>query len=69
MKKPIAIIFGMLCAVIMPAGIGRPLPARSQATERDRARNQPVAQFRIMGNLYYVGASDITSFLIVTPKG
>ncbi|MGH9704729.1 MAG: subclass B3 metallo-beta-lactamase [Candidatus Acidiferrales bacterium] len=69
MKKPITIIFGMLCAVIMLAGIGRPLPARSQAMERDRARNQPVAPFRIMGNLYYVGASDITSFLIVTPKG
>ncbi len=28
-----------------------------------------MAPFRIMGNLYYVGASDITSFLIVTPKG
>ena len=53
----------------MLAGIARPLPARSQATEQDRARNQPVAPFRILGNLYYVGASDITSFLIVTPKG
>ncbi len=25
--------------------------------------------FRIVGNIYYVGASDITSYLIATPKG
>ncbi len=53
----------------MLAFIGWSLPGRSQATEGERARNQPVAPFRIMGNLYYVGASDITSFLVVTPKG
>lgn len=29
----------------------------------------PVKPYRIMGNLYYVGASDITSFLITTPQG
>ena len=31
--------------------------------------NQPLKPFRIIGNIYYVGASDVTSFLIVTPKG
>src|SRR5258706_13446792 len=31
--------------------------------------NQPVKPFRIIGNIYYVGASDITSYLIVTPEG
>jgi metallo-beta-lactamase class B len=31
--------------------------------------NQPVEPFRIAGNVYYVGASDITSYLIATPKG
>lgn len=30
---------------------------------------QPVEPFRIAGNIYYVGASDLTSFLIATPKG
>lgn len=30
---------------------------------------QPVEPFRIAGNVYYVGASDLTSFLITTPKG
>jgi metallo-beta-lactamase class B len=34
-----------------------------------RSWNQPVEPFRIIGNVHYVGASDITSFLITTPKG
>ena len=41
--------------------------AQSDATSR--ARNQPVKPFRIIGNIYYVGASDVTSFLIVSPQG
>lgn len=31
--------------------------------------NQPVAPFHIIGDIYYVGASDIASYLIVTPRG
>jgi len=38
-------------------------------TPEEASWNQPVAPFRIIGNLYYVGASDITSYLIATPKG
>jgi metallo-beta-lactamase class B len=34
-----------------------------------RPGNKPVEPFRVMGNVYYVGASDITSFLITTPQG
>lgn len=44
----------------------------SLAAQKDptsRSWNQPVEPFRIAGNLYYVGASDITSFLITTPEG
>ncbi len=33
------------------------------------AMNQPVEPFSILGNLYYVGASDVTSFLVATPEG
>jgi metallo-beta-lactamase class B len=69
MKKPIRVIFRILLSLPLLASFWWALPGRSQATDRDRAGNQPVAPFRIMGNLYYVGASDITSFLIVTPKG
>lgn len=38
-------------------------------TPEEASWNQPVMPFRIIGNLYYVGASDITSYLIATPKG
>jgi hypothetical protein len=41
----------------------------AQADPAARALNQPVVPYRILGNLYYVGASDITSFLITTPSG
>src|SRR5215472_7003064 len=34
-----------------------------------QAKNQPVAPFHIAGPLYYVGASDVASYLVVTPQG
>jgi metallo-beta-lactamase class B len=33
------------------------------------AYSQPVAPFRIVGNIYYVGAANIASYLIATPQG
>jgi metallo-beta-lactamase class B len=33
------------------------------------AWNEPVTPFRIIGNVYYVGVSGVTSFLITTPQG
>ena len=41
----------------------------AQADERDRNWNKPVPPFRIAGNLYYVGAAEIGSYLITTPQG
>ena len=41
----------------------------AQKNESDRKRNQPVVPFKIIGNIYYVGASDVTSFLITSPEG
>jgi metallo-beta-lactamase class B len=32
-------------------------------------QNAPVAPFRIAGNVYYVGAAEVSSFLIATSKG
>lgn len=43
--------------------------AQAQATEEWRSWNQPVEPFRIAENLYYVGASDIASYLITTSEG
>lgn len=34
-----------------------------------RSWNQPIEPFRIIGNIYYVGASEVTSYLITTPRG
>ena len=41
----------------------------AQADEVSRGRNQPVAPFHIAGNIYYVGANEIASYLITSPKG
>jgi metallo-beta-lactamase class B len=46
-----------------------PVSSCAQADETSRSWNQPVKPFRIAGNLYYVGASDVTSYLVVTPGG
>jgi metallo-beta-lactamase class B len=41
----------------------------AQSTDAGRNMNQPVPPFRIIGNIYYVGASDIGVYLVVTPAG
>ncbi len=46
-----------------------PVLAAGQADPTSRSWNQPVEPFRIAGNLYYVGASDIASYLVATPEG
>src|SRR5207253_9054532 len=58
--KPALVAFTLLLA---------PLVALAQRDPVSRSCNEPVAPFRIAGNVYYVGASDITSYLIATPKG
>lgn len=42
---------------------------QSQYTKATPEDNQPVKPFRIIGNIYYVGASEVSSFLITTPSG
>jgi len=43
--------------------------AFGQKDPESREQNQPVPPFRIIGNLYYVGAKEVCSFLITTPAG
>ena len=43
--------------------------ACAQKSDGDRKMNQPVEPFKIIGNIYYVGASDVTSYLITTSQG
>lgn len=43
--------------------------AFAQKDPVSRSWNQPVEPFRIIRNVFYVGASDVTAYLIATPKG
>ena len=43
--------------------------ASTALAQNTRPDNRPFPAFRVMGNVYYVGASDIASYLIVTPAG
>jgi metallo-beta-lactamase class B len=43
--------------------------ALGQTDPTSRSMNEPVSPFRIAGNLYYVGAKEVASFLITTPQG
>ncbi len=43
--------------------------ATKQIENGFRSMNRPVAPFRVIGNIYYVGARDVSSFLITTPEG
>jgi metallo-beta-lactamase class B len=43
--------------------------ALGQADPTSRSMNQPVPPFLVAGNLYYVGAKEVASFLITTQRG
>lgn len=46
-----------------------PSPARAQSTAEYRAWNQPIKPLHLIGNIYYVGATEVSSFLITAPEG
>jgi metallo-beta-lactamase class B len=48
-----------ILAAIASIGFGQPVYSRTK----------PFPAYRVIGNIYYVGGEDITSYLIVTPKG
>lgn len=56
----LAILLPMLCFTTI---------ATAQSTEEWRSWNQPVEPFRVVDNVYYVGASDIASYLITSDEG
>ncbi len=61
--RPRALAVALALLAFVPALAG------AQADPESRAANRPVAPFRILGNLYYVGASDVTAYLLATPQG
>lgn len=66
MRLSLALVFVVCAGMFCRPAAANPRP---QANATARSWNQPVEPFRIIGNIYYVGASDITSYLIVTPAG
>jgi metallo-beta-lactamase class B len=59
--------FSVILNLILPLALSS--HAVGQADPQSRDMNQPVAPFHIAGNLYYVGAKEVCSFLITTPQG
>lgn len=53
----------LLLILIMPA------TASAQKSAAEREWNRPVEPFRLIGNIYYVGAANVSAYLIVTPQG
>ena len=60
--------FALLLALVL-VGAWAVAPVHAQSTPAWRAMNQPAEPYRIVGNLYSVGASDIAVFLFATPEG
>ena len=51
-------------------GMAAPAPGSDEAVWLTwRSWNTPVKPFRVVGNIYYVGVSGVSSFLIATPEG
>ena len=58
-----------LSAVALAQGPGPRLFSREWYAQFSGPYSQPVEPFRIVGNIYYVGAVNIASYLIATPQG
>jgi metallo-beta-lactamase class B len=61
--QKIALILSLTLSLFLPA------TANPQADPTSRSWNQPVKPYRVIGDIWYVGASGVTSFLITTSKG
>jgi metallo-beta-lactamase class B len=57
----------VVTAIAMSAALSRVAVAQKDANPHPG--NRPVAPFRIAPNLYYVGLSDVTSYLFTSPGG
>jgi metallo-beta-lactamase class B len=54
--------------ILLALGLISSIGAQTSASQRAEW-NRPAQPFRIVGNVYYVGAEGVSSFLIVTPAG
>lgn len=56
----------ILSAALLVVGAG---PANGQFAAANPEWNRAVKPFRVVGNIYYVGAASVSSYLITTPAG
>jgi metallo-beta-lactamase class B len=55
--------------LVLLLGMSTILSMAQQASVERSAWNRPFEPFRLIGNIYYVGATGVSAFLIVTPAG
>ena len=59
----------LLIALVIACQLSLPLVASAALSPESAAKNLPVPPFRIVGNVYYVGASDVASYLVESSAG
>jgi metallo-beta-lactamase class B len=61
-RRGLAILLGLVAALAVFLGT-------KWKASSDRGGQRPAEPFRIAGNLYYVGANDVSAFLLTGPEG
>ena len=69
MRRAFLSALALLALSTIVAAQGPRLFSREWYAQFSGVYSQPVAPFRIVGNIYYVGALNIASYLIATPQG
>lgn len=69
MRTPLTVVALLVAVSAIVHGQGPRLFSREWYAQFSGPYSQPAEPFRIVGNIYYVGASNIASYLIATPQG
>ncbi|HKP14067.1 MAG TPA: subclass B3 metallo-beta-lactamase [Blastocatellia bacterium] len=69
MRKQLVCFARRSAALLLLLAAPLTVSSRPQGSEQWREWNHPVKPFRVIGNVYYVGATEVSSFLITTPQG
>ena len=69
MRIPFRIVTLLVALTTTVVAQGPRLFSREWYAQFSGAYSQPVEPFRVVGNIYYVGALNIASYLIATPQG
>src|SRR2546423_12920945 len=69
MRKPPVHLVRWSSRLLLLLAIALPISIDAQRDETSRSWNRPVKPFRIISNVYYVGAFEVSAFLITTQQG